>query len=803
MTRKLDRLIVGTFVRIFTFFVLSVPVMFILGDQSNKQGSYIDRGLSMQEIFWGYVFEYPNFVLWSFPVAALVGTVFTIHSMTVHREIQAAKAGGISFHRLVAPLWPVGAVLTVAAFFLGTLVTTTNRIAAEIFREVEMRRDWRNNFVFQTDDGEVLNVQELRVSAGAMRGVILQSTDAEGRPDPHVGSGGLLRGGGWVDLQGGPPATRLPGRGARAHLRLPSLSPGWVRRDAAGPPAGPARRGGDDVRGARTSGGECIPLRGGPEQAARGAGEKAGNPGRDARDNALRSTARHHGQEGRRRLRGRRLPRIDAGVHPSHEAVRRHRDRGRPPSAVGGVGTQCDLPSGGPRALGEGPNVKSVRLCLVPWALTVPPPAQLAAEQRPDAPTRDDYARAESFLAPNTSRLVFGATVRPQWLADGRLWYRNTIPDGAEFVLVNATVGARERAFDHERLAGALSEAADASVSAFAIPVDALEIGEGGQLVALTAEIGDGGERYRCGLDSFICEATAPVSPADANAIASPDGTRAAFIQDHNLWLRDLESGAEWPLTTDGVQDYGYATNNAGWIRRESPVLLWSPDSRMIATFQHDGRGVGMMHMATTRVGHPELQSWRYPLPGDSVIFRIERVVIHVDEAPDGSRRGADGGARVTRLQMPPDPHRSSVTDHVADPGGVFLDVEWSPDGAKLAFVSSSRDHKVATLRIANPQTGEVRDVLTESEETFFESGPGPRIGACCTGPARCSGTRSVTTGGTSTATTWRAASSWEGSPTAIGTFTALCTLTKRAEPPISSAMGASPAIRTSGTFTG
>ena len=179
MTRKLDRLVVGAFVRIFTFFVLSVPVMFILGDQSAKQGRYIDRGLSMQEIFWGYVFEYPKFVLWSFPVAALVGTVFTIHSMTVHREIQAAKAGGISFHRLVAPLWPVGAVLTVAAFFLGTLVTTTNRRAAEIFREVEMRRDWRNNFVFQTDNGEVLNVQELRVSGGSMRGVILQSTDAD------------------------------------------------------------------------------------------------------------------------------------------------------------------------------------------------------------------------------------------------------------------------------------------------------------------------------------------------------------------------------------------------------------------------------------------------------------------------------------------------------------------------------------------------------------------------------------------------------------------------------------------------
>ena len=180
MRRKLDRLVVGTFARIFTFFVLSVPVMFILGDQAQKQGRYIDRGLSMREIFLGYVFEYPKFVLWSFPVAALVGTVFTIHSMTVHREIQAAKAGGVSFHRLVAPLWPAGAVLTVAAFFLGTLVTTTNRIAAEVFREVEVRRDWRNTFVFQTENNEVLSVQQLNVSGASMAGVMLQSTGEDG-----------------------------------------------------------------------------------------------------------------------------------------------------------------------------------------------------------------------------------------------------------------------------------------------------------------------------------------------------------------------------------------------------------------------------------------------------------------------------------------------------------------------------------------------------------------------------------------------------------------------------------------------
>ena len=89
MIRTLDRMVAMTFVRIFSLFVLSVPVMFILGDQSAKQGRYIDRGLTMADIVLGYIFAYPKFVLISFPVAALEGTVFTIHSMTVNREIQA------------------------------------------------------------------------------------------------------------------------------------------------------------------------------------------------------------------------------------------------------------------------------------------------------------------------------------------------------------------------------------------------------------------------------------------------------------------------------------------------------------------------------------------------------------------------------------------------------------------------------------------------------------------------------------------------------------------------------------------
>ncbi len=197
------------------------------------------------------------------------------------------------------------------------------------------------------------------------------------------------------------------------------------------------------------------------------------------------------------------------------------------------------------------------------------------------------------------------------------------------------------------------------------------------------------------------------------NESLSPDRKRAVFIRDNNLWVREVASGEEKKLTTDGVKDFGYATDNAGWTMSDRPIVLWSPDSKKVATFQQDQRGVGEMHLVDTRVGHPTLRSWKYPLPGDGVITTIQRVVIDVD------------AAKVVRFQMPADQHRSSLCDDVVCRGGEWGDVQWSPDGSKLLFLSSSRDHKKEQLRMADAATGAIREVFEESVSTFYESGNG------------------------------------------------------------------------------
>ena len=277
--------------------------------------------------------------------------------------------------------------------------------------------------------------------------------------------------------------------------------------------------------------------------------------------------------------------------------------------------------------------------------------------------TKSDYDRATTMLAGNTSKLIDN-DIRPQWLPDGRLWYRSLKESQTEFKLFDPTKKS--------------------------------------QIVANSQK--DLFEKGAVKLD---------ISKGSQNEVLSPDGNFSAFIRDWNLWIGDLRNGNEKALTTDGIKDFGYATDNAGWKQSDLPILSWSPDSKKIATFQQDQRHVSNMYLVKTKVGAPELKQWKYPIPGDSDIIRIHRLIINVSDEP-----------KIIKLQMNADARRGTLCDDISCEGG-FDDVAWSDDSGQLVFVSTSRDHKKENIRIANTQTGEVTDIFEEVVNTQYESGQG------------------------------------------------------------------------------
>lgn len=316
----------------------------------------------------------------------------------------------------------------------------------------------------------------------------------------------------------------------------------------------------------------------------------------------------------------------------------------------------------------------------------------------------EKYQQAERQLGKYTEKLVVGTIEYPSWTENNQLIYSSQTQQGKQFFIIDAVTKEKELAFDHQKLTSALARLTEQEIKPENLPFNRFElISE--KIISLTLD----DKLYQCNIENYSCQlSTIAIKNSE---LVSPDGKLAVYIKAHNLWLRNLGDNSEKKLTTDGIENFGYATNNAGWVRSDKPVVKWSPDSKKLTTFKHDSRNVGEMAIVSTAVGHPKIDVWKYPLPGDKHIFKIHRVVIDIEQAS------------VVVLDMPADDHRSTITDHVAGSDGSLLDVDWSSDSSHFAFVSSTRDHKTASLKIADAISGKVRTVLTETADSFFESG--------------------------------------------------------------------------------
>jgi len=317
--------------------------------------------------------------------------------------------------------------------------------------------------------------------------------------------------------------------------------------------------------------------------------------------------------------------------------------------------------------------------------------------------TKADYERA-GRLRELTSGKVFKTQVKPHWFAQSKkFWYRNDLREGArEFVLVDVEKGTRRAAFDHDRLAKALSKAAGKPVDAGKLPLDNIQFSDACDEVRFHAL----GKSWKCEFKDYqVVEDRAAAQTSNHGATASetcfaqsdgdtkadkpPEEKLVAFIKDHNVFLRDDASGAEWPLTRDGTEDHAYAGS-----------IHWSPDRRRFVVMRQtkgQQRKVHLIESSPKDQLQPKLHSHNYRKPGDDI--------------PTAKSHLFDVGRRA---EIP-------VSDDLFPTPWSIGEFRWQRDSRRFTFLYNQRGHEVLRIVAVDAETGEAAAIVDETSKTFVD----------------------------------------------------------------------------------
>src|SRR5437879_2223572 len=168
------------------------------------------------------------------------------------------------------------------------------------------------------------------------------------------------------------------------------------------------------------------------------------------------------------------------------------------------------------RTMYLGKSLSAVAMVVMGWVFTAPAGAQ--GRQL----TNDDYARAEKFMNYNVNPLVYHSVDHPTWLPDGRFWYRDRGAEGITFILVDPAKRMKAPAFDHTKLAHALSTGTGARAKVDPLQLPVADFSFSGETLLVAVD----GKQLRCDLTGVgVCTPVAGGSKREGGA-AKPAGPR-------------------------------------------------------------------------------------------------------------------------------------------------------------------------------------------------------------------------------------------------------------------------------------
>jgi dipeptidyl aminopeptidase/acylaminoacyl peptidase len=317
--------------------------------------------------------------------------------------------------------------------------------------------------------------------------------------------------------------------------------------------------------------------------------------------------------------------------------------------------------------------------------------------------TKADYERAQG-LREKYQYLTANVPEPATWMARGhRFYYRKSVKGGFQFVIVDADTRQKQPAFDHERLAAALTKGTGQPQTAARLPFATFTFSADEKTIQFVT---GPEERWQCTLADYVCRKHDPAparpgtfvgmgGPRDPETARhqqprpSPDGRLEAFVEDCNLVIRPVGTKKKTVLSTDGSEGNAY----------DPASIAWSPDSKKIAAYRVRAGYRRVIHYVESSPEdqvQPKLWAMQYAKPGD-VLDLEQPVLFQVDPA-----------ARIdVASDLFPNPYELS-------------DLVWRKDSRALTFEYNQRGHQVYRIIEVDATTGRARAVVSEEPKTFF-----------------------------------------------------------------------------------
>lgn len=173
--RILDRYVLVAWFRVFALTAIGLPLTTILIELTDKINWWLRDGLTWQQMTMACIYRLPQSMFEVMPAAVLFATIFTIGNLSRHTELTAAKASGVSFHRMLVPI----VIASVFAAGLGVVVgelapgATRKGLEVEGKKRAQPRND-KYNFVFRADRGWVYTISSLDIAHRTLGGLLLE-----------------------------------------------------------------------------------------------------------------------------------------------------------------------------------------------------------------------------------------------------------------------------------------------------------------------------------------------------------------------------------------------------------------------------------------------------------------------------------------------------------------------------------------------------------------------------------------------------------------------------------------------------